>query len=47
MTSNDRIERAMSAWLSEDAAFRVPDHLEEVLAATRETRQRPAWSSRT
>ena len=45
MTSNDRIERAMSAWLSEDAAFRVPDHLQEVLQVTRETRQRPAWSS--
>ena len=45
MTSNDRIERAMSAWLREDAAFRVPDHLDEVLQVTRETRQRPVWSS--
>lgn len=45
MTSNDRIERVMPAWLREDAAFRVPDHLEEVLQVTRETRQRPAWSS--
>jgi dipeptidyl aminopeptidase/acylaminoacyl peptidase len=45
MTSNERVERSMSVWLREDAAFRVPDHLEEVLAATRETRQRPAWSS--
>lgn len=45
MTSNERIERTMSVWLREDAAFRVPDHLEEVLQATRETRQRPAWSS--
>ena len=45
MTSNDRIERTMSAWLREDAAFRVPDHLEEVLEVTRETRQRPVWSS--
>jgi Tol biopolymer transport system component len=45
MTSNERIERSVSVWLREDAAFRVPDHLDEVLAATRETRQRPAWSS--
>ncbi len=45
MTSNERIERTMSAWLREDAAFRVPDHLDEVLGVTRETRQRPAWSS--
>ena len=45
MTTNERFERTMSAWLSEDAAFRVPDHLSEVLAITRETRQRPAWSS--
>jgi Tol biopolymer transport system component len=45
MTSNERLERSVSVWLREDAAFRVPDHLEEVLAATRETRQRPAWSS--
>ena len=45
MTSNDRIERTMSAWFREDAAFRVPDHLDEVLQVTRETRQRPVWSS--
>ena len=45
MTANDRFERTMSAWLSDDAAFRVPDHLGEVLAMTRETPQRPAWSS--
>ncbi len=45
MTSNDRIDRTMSIWLREDAAFRVPDHLSEVLQVTRETRQRPAWSS--
>jgi Tol biopolymer transport system component len=45
MTSNERIDRSVSVWLREDAAFRVPDHLAEVLAATRETRQRPAWSS--
>jgi Tol biopolymer transport system component len=45
MTTNERFERTMSAWLTEDAVFRVPDHLSEVLAVTRETRQRPAWSS--
>ena len=45
MTTNERLERTMSAWLTEDAAFRVPDHLDEVLAVTRDTRQRPAWSS--
>ena len=35
----------MSAWLHEDATFRLPDHLDEVLAVTTVTRQRPAWSS--
>lgn len=45
MTTNERFERTMSAWLSDDATFRVPDHLGEVLAVTRETPQRPAWSS--
>ena len=45
MTTNDRFERSLSAWLQEGDAFRVPDHLDEVLAVTRETRQRPAWSS--
>ncbi len=45
MTTNDRIDAAVSTWLHEDAAFRVPDHLDEVLAVTSDTRQRPAWSS--
>lgn len=45
MTSNDRFEQTMSSWLREDGAFRVADHLDEVLAVTSETRQRPAWSS--
>jgi Tol biopolymer transport system component len=45
MTTNDRLDRVMSSWLHEDADFRVPDHLDEVLQATRVTRQRPAWSS--
>ena len=45
MTSNDRFEQTMSSWLREDAAFRVADHLDEVLGVTSELRQRPAWSS--
>jgi Tol biopolymer transport system component len=45
MITNDRFERAVSSWLHEDATFRVPDHLDEVLQVTRVTRQRPAWSS--
>jgi Tol biopolymer transport system component len=45
MTTNDRLDRVMSSWLHEDADFRVPDHLDEVLQATRVTRQRPVWSS--
>jgi Tol biopolymer transport system component len=45
MTTNERFERSLAAWFHEDVTFRVPDHLEEVLAATRGTRQRSAWSS--
>jgi Tol biopolymer transport system component len=45
MTTNERFERSLAAWLHDDAAFRVPDHLGEVVATTREMRQRPAWSS--
>jgi Tol biopolymer transport system component len=45
MTTNERFERGLAAWLHDDAAFRVPDHLDEVLAATTVTGQRPAWSS--
>jgi hypothetical protein len=45
MTTNDAFERNLSAWLHEDAAHHVPDHLEEVLQRTVTTRQRPAWSS--
>jgi Tol biopolymer transport system component len=45
MTTNDRLDRVMSSWLHEDADFRMPDHLDEVLQVTRVTRQRPAWSS--
>jgi len=45
MTANDGFDRRLSAWLSEDGAHRVPDHLDEVLLQTAATRQRPWWSS--
>ena len=45
MTTNEQFERGLTAWLHEDVAFRVPDHLDEVLVASAATRQRPAWSS--
>ena len=43
--TNDRFELTVTAWLHEDAAARLPDHLGAVLALTSRTRQRPAWSS--
>ena len=45
MTRTTASTASLSPWLHDDAAFRVPDHLDEVLSVTRETRQRPAWSS--
>jgi len=45
MTTNDRFERTLSTWLHDDAEQRVPEHLEQVLAMTSTTRQRPSWSS--
>ncbi len=45
MTADDRFGRNLSAWLREDGAHRVPDHLAEVLVQTVATRQRPWWSS--
>jgi Tol biopolymer transport system component len=45
MTTNERFDRRLSTWLAEDAAHRVPDHLDEVLVRTAATRQRPWWSS--
>lgn len=41
----DVVDRAMPAWLQEHGAHRVAPHLDEVLAATARTRQRPWWSS--
>lgn len=45
MTTRDTFGRDLSRWLHEDAAHRVSDHLDEVLAQTASTRQRPWWSS--
>ena len=45
MTSNGTFGRDLSAWLHDDAAGRVPDHLADVLMRTAATRQRPWWSS--
>jgi Tol biopolymer transport system component len=45
MTTDDRFARNLSAWLVEDGAHRVPDHLTEVLVHSAATRQRPWWSS--
>ena len=42
MTHNDGFERTVSAWLEEEPAHGVPDYLDEVLARTTRTRQRPA-----
>jgi Tol biopolymer transport system component len=45
MTTDERFGRNLAAWLEEDGAHRVPDHLAEVLVQTAATRQRPWWSS--
>ena len=45
MTTEDRFARNLSAWLAEDGAHRVSDHLAEVLVHSAATRQRPWWSS--
>ena len=45
MTTNDRFERTLSTWLHGDAEHHVPEHLDQVLARTSTTRQRPSWSS--
>ena len=43
--AHDGFERTLSDWLDEQAGRGVPDYLDEVLARTTRTRQRPAWSS--
>jgi Tol biopolymer transport system component len=45
MTTDDRFARNLSAWLVEDGAHRVPDHLAEVLVHSAATHQRRWWSS--
>lgn len=45
MTLNDGFERTVSDWLDEQAGRGAPGYLDEALARTIRTRQRPAWSS--
>jgi hypothetical protein len=45
MTLNDGFERTISDWLDEQAGHGMPGYLDEALARTTRTRQRPAWSS--
>lgn len=45
MTPHDVLDNGMPRWLAEQAAHRVPGHLDEVLRITATTRQRPWWSS--
>ena len=45
MTLNDGFERTVSDWLDEQAGHGMPGYLDETLARTTRTRQRPAWSS--
>ena len=45
MTLNDGFERTVSDWLDEQAGRGTPGYLDETLARTTRTRQRPAWSS--
>jgi hypothetical protein len=45
MTLNDGFERTVTDWLVEQAGQGSPAYLDETLARTTRTRQRPAWSS--
>ena len=45
MTLNDGFERTVSDWLDEQAGHGMPVYLDEALARTTRTRQRPWWSS--
>jgi Tol biopolymer transport system component len=45
MTYDDGFDRTVSAWLDEQAGRGAPDYLDEVLARTTRSRQRPWWSS--
>ena len=41
MTLNDGFDRTVSDWLDEQAGHGAPDYLDEILARTTRTRQRP------
>ena len=45
MTLNDGFERTVADWLDEQAGHGMPGYLDEALARTTQTRQRPWWSS--
>jgi hypothetical protein len=45
MTTRDNDPSVLSGWFHEQAGRGAPDYLEDVLARTHRTRQRPAWSS--
>jgi Tol biopolymer transport system component len=45
MTYTDGFDRTVSDWLDEQAGHGMPTYLDETLALTIRTRQRPAWSS--
>ncbi len=45
MTLNDGFDRTVTDWLDEQAGRGSPGYLDEVLALTTRTRQRPWWSS--
>jgi WD40 repeat protein len=45
MNTRDSFDGLVSGWLDEQAGRGAPDYLDEVLARTTRTRQRPAWSS--
>jgi Tol biopolymer transport system component len=45
MTSRDGFDRTISDWLIDQAGHGAPAYLDEVLARTNRTHQRPAWSS--
>jgi WD40 repeat protein len=45
MKTRDGFDGLVSGWLDEQAGHGAPDYLDEILARTTRTRQRPAWSS--
>jgi WD40 repeat protein len=45
MTARSDFTRVVAEWLAEEAGQGTPDYLDETLARTISTRQRPAWSS--